>query len=102
MLGKQYISYTITHGSQVVMRCSLPEVYQWTEELSSRTNGASRKASLTIGDFFTNATIGEGFLTIGICLCILDMCVFPAVTRFCKFDPFLQVWPIFLTVTHFC
>ena len=29
MLGKQYISYTITHGSQVVMRCSLPVVYQW-------------------------------------------------------------------------
>ena len=24
--------------------------------------------------FFTNGTIGEGFLTIGICLCILGMC----------------------------
>ena len=45
-------------------------VYQWTEELSIRTNGANRKASLTNGDFFTNGTIGDGFLTIGICLCI--------------------------------
>ena len=52
---------------------SLQMVYQWTEELSIRTNGANRKASLTNGDFFTNGTIGEGFLTIGICLCILDM-----------------------------
>ena len=48
-------------------------VYQWTEELSIRANGANRKASLTNGDFFTNGTVGEGFLTIGICLCILDM-----------------------------
>ena len=56
------------------MRCSLQKVYQWTEELSIRTNGANCKTSLKNGDFFTNGTIGEGFLTIGICLCILDMC----------------------------
>ena len=49
-------------------------VYQWTEEISIGTNGANHKASLANGDFFTNGTIGEGFLTIGICLCILDMC----------------------------
>ena len=69
------IDKSLTHGSQVVMRCSLQMVYQWTEELSIRTNGANRKASLTNGDFFTSGTIGEGFLTIGICLCILNMCV---------------------------
>ena len=49
-------------------------VYKWhrsAEEISIRTNGANRKASLTNGDFFTNGSIGEGFLTIGICLCIL-------------------------------
>ena len=68
------IDKSLTHGSQVVMRCSLQMVYQWTEELSIRTNGANRKASLTNGDFFTNGTIGEGFLTIGICLCLLDKC----------------------------
>ena len=55
---------------------SLQMVYQWTEELSIRTNGANRKASLTNGDLFTNGTIGEDLLTIGICLCILDMCGF--------------------------
>ena len=33
------------------MRCSLQMVYQWTEELSIRTDGANRKASLTNGDF---------------------------------------------------
>ena len=32
------------------------------------------KATLRNGDQFTNGTIGEGVLTIGICLCILDMC----------------------------
>ena len=51
-------------------------VYKWhrsAEDISIRTNGANRKASLTNGDFFTNGSIGEGFLTIGICLCILDM-----------------------------
>ena len=68
------IDKSLTHGSQVVMRCSLQMVYQWTEELSIRTIGVNRKDSLTNGDFFTNGTIGEGFLTIGICLCILDMC----------------------------
>ena len=45
------IDKSLTHGSQVVMRCSLQMVYQWTEELSSRTNGANCKASLTNGDF---------------------------------------------------
>ena len=34
------------------MRCSLRMVYQWTEELSIRTNGVNRKASLTNGDFY--------------------------------------------------
>ena len=69
------IDKSLTHGLQVVMRCSLQMLYQWTEELSIRTNGTNRKASLTNGDIFTNGTIGEGFLTIGICLCILGMCV---------------------------
>ena len=32
------------------------------------------KATLTTGDQFTNGTISEDVLTIGICLCILDMC----------------------------
>ena len=68
------IDLSLTHSSQEVMRCSLQMVYQWTEELSIRTNGANHEASLTNGDFFTNGTIGDGFLTIGICLCILDMC----------------------------
>ena len=68
------IDNSLSHGSQAVMRCSLQMVYQWTEELCIRTNGANRKTSLTNGDFFTNGTSGEGFLTIGICLCILDMC----------------------------
>jgi len=31
------------------------------------------KATLTNGDQFTNGTIGEGVLTIGICLCVMDM-----------------------------
>ena len=43
-------------------------------QAASFSNGANRKASLTNGDFFTNGSIGEGFLTIGIRLCILDMC----------------------------
>jgi len=33
------------------------------------------KASLTYGNQFTNGTIGEGVLTIGICLCVLDISV---------------------------
>ena len=68
------IDKSLTHGSQVVMRYSLQMVYQWTEEVSIRTNGANHKAPLTNDDFFTNGIIGEGFLTIGTCLCILDMC----------------------------
>ena len=70
------------------MRCSLQLVYNWTEELSIRTNGTNRKASLTNGGFYqcyhwwrpplVEASIGEGFLMIGICLCILDMCEFLA------------------------
>ena len=44
------IDKSLTHGSQVVMRFSLQMVYQWTEELSIRTSGANRKASLTNGD----------------------------------------------------
>ena len=47
------IDKSLTHGLQVVMRCSLQMVYQWTEELSIRTNGTNRKASLTNGDFLT-------------------------------------------------
>ena len=68
------IDKSLTHGSQVVMRCSLQMVYQWTEELSIRTNGANRKASLTNGDFLPMLPLVTVFLTIGICLCILDMC----------------------------
>ena len=33
-------------------------------------------ASFSVGATGTNGSIGEGFLTIGICLCILDMCGF--------------------------
>ena len=36
---------------------------------ASFSNGANRKASLTNGDFLPMVS-----LTIGICLCILDMC----------------------------
>ena len=68
-------------------------VYQWTEELSIRTNGANRKASLRNVYFFTNGTIGEGFLTIGICLCILDMCGINS--RFCR----KTQWQMFLLVS---
>ena len=70
------INKSRTHGSQVVMRCSLQMVYQWTEELSIRTNCTNRKASLTDGGFFFYQWYhwwGEGFLTIGVCLCLLDM-----------------------------
>ena len=31
-------------------------------------------ASFSIGAIGTDGSIGEGFLTIGICLCVLDMC----------------------------
>ena len=31
-------------------------------------------ASFCIGVIGTNGSIGEGYLTIGFCLCILDMC----------------------------
>ena len=46
------IDKLLMHSSQEVMRCSLQMVFQWTEELSIRTNGANCKASLTNGDFF--------------------------------------------------
>ena len=49
-----------SHSSQVLMRCSLQMVYQSTEELTIRANGM----------------IGEGVLTNGICLCILDISEF--------------------------
>ena len=45
------VDKSLAHGSEVVIRCSLQMVYKWTEELSIRTNGANRKASLTNGDF---------------------------------------------------
>ena len=44
------IDKLLTHGAQVVMRCRLQMVYQWTEELSIRTNITNRKASLTNDD----------------------------------------------------
>ena len=44
------IDKSLTHGSQVVVRCSLQMVNQWNEELSIGTNGANRKVSLTNGD----------------------------------------------------
>ena len=34
-------------------------------------------ASFSIGAIGTNGSIGEDFLTIGICLCVLDMCEKP-------------------------
>ena len=38
------------------------------------TNGTNgTKAALTNGDQFTNGTIGEGVLTIGVCLEILEV-----------------------------
>ena len=44
------IDKSLTHGSQVVVRCSLQMVNQWNEELSIGTNGANRKVSLTNDD----------------------------------------------------
>ena len=64
------IDKSLMHGSQLVMRCSLQIVYQWTEELSIRTNGVNCKASLTNSDFSPMVPL----VTIGICLCILDTC----------------------------
>ena len=45
-------------------------VYQWTEELSIRTNDANHKASLTNGNFSPMAPLVRVSLTIGICLSI--------------------------------
>jgi len=44
------IDKSLSQGSQVLMGCSLQMVDQSTEELSIRTNGTNRKASLTNGD----------------------------------------------------
>ena len=38
-------------------------------------------ASFSIGAIGTNGSIGEDFLTIGICLCVLDMCDFSTTAR---------------------
>ena len=41
------IDHSFSHGLQVLMRCSLQMVYRSTEELTIRSNGTNRKASLT-------------------------------------------------------
>ena len=41
------IDHSFSHSLQVFMRCSLQMVYWLTEELTIRSNGTNRKASLT-------------------------------------------------------
>ena len=41
------IDHSFSHGLQMLMRCSLQMVYRSTEELTIRSNGTNRKASLT-------------------------------------------------------
>ena len=41
------IDHSFSQGLQVLMRCSLQMVYRSTEELTIRSNGTNRKASLT-------------------------------------------------------
>ena len=41
------IDHSLSQGLQVLMRCSLQMVYRSTEELTIRSNGTNRKASLT-------------------------------------------------------
>ena len=47
--------------------------FRSTEELTIRSNGTNRKASLTNRNLLPICTIGEGVLTIRIRLRILDM-----------------------------
>ena len=60
MLPKVPIDHSFSHGSHVLMRCSLQMVYRSVEELTIRFNVTNCKASLTNR---TNGTIGEGVLT---------------------------------------
>ena len=41
------IDHSFSHGLQVLMRCSLQMVHRSTEDLTIRSNGTNRKASLT-------------------------------------------------------
>ena len=47
MLPMVPIDHSFSHGLQVLMRCSLQMVYRSTEELTSRSSGTNRQASLT-------------------------------------------------------
>ena len=55
------------------MRWSLQMVYQWTEELSIRTNCTNRKASLTNGDFLPMVPLVMVSWRL-VSVCVLDMC----------------------------
>ena len=56
--------------------------FRSTEELTIRSNGTNRKASLTNHNLLP---IGEGVLTIRIRLCILDMSVLYSLVQFSTF-----------------
>ena len=81
---------SLTHGSQVIMRCSLQMVYQWTEELSIRTNGANRNASLTNGNFLPMVPLVRvSWRLVSVCVywtCVLLALAWPT-------TPTKTVWP---------
>ena len=52
-------------------------------------------ASVSIGAISNNGSIGEGFLTIGICLCILAMCGYYPAIFFC-FVFLAYMWKIII------
>ena len=63
------IDKLLTHDSQVVMRCSLQMVYQWTDLLSIHANGANCKASLT-NDYFLpmEPLVRVSWLLVSVCV----------------------------------
>ena len=60
----------LSHGSQVLMQCSLQMVYQSTEKLTIRANGTNRKASLTNRDHLLMVRLVRVFLR------IVSVCVY--------------------------
>ena len=91
--ANRQIVYALPSGVNI---CSLQMKRRSAASFSIGTNGTNRQivyarpsgvnicslqiehrlaASYSIGAIGINGSIGEGFLTIGICLCILDMCV---------------------------
>ena len=48
--------------------------FQLDSICTNGTNGTNRQGYFDEWRSFTNGAIGEGVLTIGICLCIMDMC----------------------------